>query len=104
MKGFYYIENSTDEWRSSETGFFETLDEAKEAMKYCSDWFCSEGTGAIYFQEFGIKWRNVMREVVVDGKVVEKERRVMDSTPRQFICRGVGLDENGNVIFSDKKY
>ena len=51
MKGFYFIENTTDEWHSHETAYFSTLKEAKEALKYCADWFLGEGTGRIYYQE-----------------------------------------------------
>lgn len=54
MDGIYYIENTTDERRSSISGYFESLDEAKEALKECSDWFCPKGTGRIYFEKFGL--------------------------------------------------
>lgn len=61
-KGIYFIVNSVDERRTKISGFFETLDEAKEALEKCADWFCSKGTGEIYFQEFGISKR---RELVI---------------------------------------
>lgn len=55
MDGIYYIENTVDERSSRISGYFESLDEAKEALKECSDWFCSKGTGCIYFKKFGLK-------------------------------------------------
>lgn len=82
MKGFYYIENSVSEYRSDITAYFETLEEAKEAMKNCSDWYCDKGTGIIYFQPWGI------------------ER----DTKRTFVMRGRGLTKTGNVIWSYKYY
>lgn len=53
-KGIYYIKNTVDEWNSRISGFFPTLDEAKEALKKCNDWYRSAGTGKIYFCEFGL--------------------------------------------------
>lgn len=79
-KGFYFIENIVDEWHSSETGCFKTLKEAKEALKSCSDWWCSEGTGCIYFRPYGL------------------------NKSSKFICRGRGLDEKGNLILVEKEY
>ena len=105
MKGFYFIENTIDEWRSSETGFFETLEKAKEAMKYCSDWYLSKGTGSIYYQEFGIDLKTTtVTTVEYGGRVTEETRKELHRKPREFVCRGTGLDENGNVIFSDKRW
>ena len=54
MDGIYYIENTVDERKSSISGYFESLDEAKEALKECSDWFRPKGTGCIYFKKFGL--------------------------------------------------
>lgn len=53
-KGIYFIENTVDELRTKTTGFFETLDAAKEALAYCADWFREQGTGTIYFAPFGL--------------------------------------------------
>ena len=53
-KGIYYIENTVNECMSRINGFFETEEEARKALKECSDWFCPKGTGTIYFQEFGL--------------------------------------------------
>lgn len=33
---------------------FETLDEAIKALAECNDWWRPDGTGTIYFQEFGL--------------------------------------------------
>ena len=74
-KGFYYILNTIDEQRTAPYAFFETLPEAKEAMKTASDWYCDEGTGSIYFQPFGKQHMPVL------------------------ILRGHGLDDKGEVIW-----
>jgi len=54
MKGYYFIENTVDEWSTREVGSFETKDEAIEALAECEDWYRPKGTGRIYFQEFGL--------------------------------------------------
>jgi hypothetical protein len=54
MKGIYYIENSVDERTSRISGYFQTEEEAREALKECSDWFMPKGTGTIWFKEFGL--------------------------------------------------
>ena len=54
MKGIYYIENSVDEQRTKISGYFQTEEEAREAIKECSDWFMHKGTGTIWYQEFGL--------------------------------------------------
>ena len=92
MKGFYYIKNTINEQFSTPTAYFNTLDEAKEGIKYCADWYCSNGTGIIYFQttEFAVGKYNRGKYIKQDGP--------------KFICRGKGLDKDGNVIFSDKEY
>ena len=51
--GVYFIKNSVNEWSSSISGYFPTLEAAKEGLKKCSDWYRSPGTGSIYFTEFG---------------------------------------------------
>ena len=33
---------------------FDTEDEAKDALKDCADWFRPNGTGEIWFKEFGL--------------------------------------------------
>ena len=52
--GYFYISNTVGEWKSETTGTFPTYDEAKEALKECADWYCSKGTGTIYFRPFGL--------------------------------------------------
>ena len=64
MDGIYYIENTIDERSSRISGYFESLDEAKEALKECSDWFCPKGTGRIYFKKFGL---NQNRQLVYEN-------------------------------------
>ena len=54
VPGYFYISNTVDEWHSQTSGTFQTYDEAKEALKECADWYCSKGTGRIYFQPFGL--------------------------------------------------
>ena len=34
--------------------YFQTEEEAREALKKCSNWFMKKGTGIIYFKEFGL--------------------------------------------------
>ena len=54
MNGIYYIENTVDEMRTQISGYFQTEEEAREALKKCSNWFMKKGTGIIYFKEFGL--------------------------------------------------
>ena len=54
MKKIYYIECTTSETRSAIKGYFETLEEAKEALKSCSNWYGSNNTGKIYSKELGL--------------------------------------------------
>ena len=54
MNGIYYIENSVDEFRNKISGYFQTEEEAREALKECSDWYMNKGTGIIWFKEFGL--------------------------------------------------
>lgn len=50
----FYIENTVDERRSKIICYCKTLDEAKEALKWCSDWYAPLGTGRIYEIGFGL--------------------------------------------------
>lgn len=54
MKGIYYIENTVDDRVTKISGYFQTEEEAREAIKKCSNWFMSKGTGIIWFKEFGL--------------------------------------------------
>lgn len=54
VPGYFYISNTVDDWHSQTSGTFQTYDEAKEGLKECADWYCSKGTGTIYFQPFGL--------------------------------------------------
>lgn len=63
MKKIYYIKCTTSETRSSIEGYFETLEDAKEALKSCSNWCCPKNTGKIYSQELGL---NGKTELVIN--------------------------------------
>lgn len=54
MEKLYYIENTVDEWHTKISGYFATLDNAKEALKDCFDWYRPHGTGRIYEVELGL--------------------------------------------------
>lgn len=58
MKKIYYIECTTSETRSAIKGYFATLEDAKEALKSCSNWYCPDNTGKIYSQEFGLNGKS----------------------------------------------
>lgn len=105
MKGFYYIENYVNEVDKEPTIYTETLEEAKEAIKGCSDWYCDRGTGKIYFQTTEFKTTEMTREPdYFFGETEPIKYKEVKQKRREFICRGKGLDENGNVIFSDKEW
>jgi len=105
MKGFYYIKNSIDECHSEPTIYTETLKEAKEAIKYCEDWYRPKGTGEIYFQPVEFKVDELTREPnrFLGETEPAKYKRIKQDRAK-FICRGMGLDENGEVIFSKKRW
>lgn len=65
MKKIYYIKCTVNEFRYEIQGYFETLEEAKEALKSCSNWYCPKNTGKIYSQELGL---NGKIELLVDNK------------------------------------
>lgn len=109
-KGFYYILLSDNEYGSSPHYFLDTLEEAKEAIKYCADWYGGLGTGKIYFRPTGVR---VIEENGTRLKYDENTGKLVDTPitfkrlygyPDEFICRGCGLDDDGNVIWSDKEY
>ena len=54
MDRIFYIENTIDEWRRGISGYFPTLDAAKEGLKDCADWYRPNGTGKIYSIGFGV--------------------------------------------------
>lgn len=54
MNGVYYIKNTVSEMHQDITGYFKTLDEAKNALNKCRDWYRPKGTGRIYLVEFGL--------------------------------------------------
>lgn len=57
MNGVYYIKNTVSETYQDIKGYFKTLDEAKNALNKCSDWYRPRGTGRIYWVEFGLNKR-----------------------------------------------
>lgn len=105
MKGFYYIENSVSEFTSKPSVYTNTLEEAKEAIKYCGDWYRPRGTGKIFFQptEYEVVELTHEPERFLGETELVKYKHVRQKRA-EFICRGDGLDENGNVIFSDKEW
>lgn len=50
----FYIENTIDERHVTISGYFPTLEAAKEGLKECADWFRPKGTGTIYKVDFGL--------------------------------------------------
>ena len=102
MKGFYYIKNSVDEYHSEPSVYTETLEEAKEAIKYCEDWYRPRGTGKIFFQP--TEYEVVELSSIPYGETEPVKYKRISQKRAEFICRGDGLDENGNVIFSDKEW
>lgn len=58
-EGVYYIENTIDEYRTKITCFCKTLDDARNCIKECSDWFRPKGTGTILFKPFGVNQESV---------------------------------------------
>lgn len=55
----YIIENTVNEYGSSEQGYFLSLGDAVDAIKKCCDWYRSNGTGKIYRITPGLRtWDN----------------------------------------------
>lgn len=61
--GIFVIRNTVDEWHSAKRGFFKTLEEAREAITKCCDWFRDYGTGEIWFYKFSL-WEKNYRVLV----------------------------------------
>lgn len=102
-KGFYYIRTAVSEFHSAPVAFFETLEEAKEAMRYFADWYREKGTGCIYFQPTGVSIED--REYIPFGDHKPEVHKVAVVSPAQFICRGLGIDEKLDIVkFSDKEF
>ncbi len=54
----YYIENSINEKETKISGYFSSLEEAKEALKECNDWYRDHGMGRIYKIHTGLGKRS----------------------------------------------
>ena len=55
----YIIENTVNEYGSSEQGYSLSLGDAVDAIKQCCDWYRSNGTGKIYRITPGLRtWDN----------------------------------------------
>lgn len=61
--GIFVIRNTVDERHSASQGFFKTIEEAREAITKCCDWFRDYGTGEIWFYKFGL-WEKNYRVLV----------------------------------------
>lgn len=44
----YYIVNTINERDTQVSGYFTSLEDAKETLKECNDWYRDHGTGRIY--------------------------------------------------------
>jgi hypothetical protein len=44
----YYIYTTDNEWRGSIKGYYSSLEKAKEALQYHSNWYRPNGTGEIH--------------------------------------------------------
>ena len=53
-EGVFFIENTIDETRSKVSAYFGSRRDALAGLSECADWFRPNGTGAIYFQPYGI--------------------------------------------------
>ena len=85
VDGFFYIETQDTEYGSSPKAFFKTLEEAKDAMRYFSDHYGWKGTGKIYFQPFGLADTDLGKQKAKDP---------------EYVCRGTGLNADGNAVFT----
>lgn len=61
MNGIYYIQNQVSETRDAISGVFPSFDDAVNALKNCSDWYRENGTGKIYFLEFGLNKKPILK-------------------------------------------
>ena len=45
---FFCTEITVDEYHTEATGMYESFDDAREALRHKSDWYCNKDTGRIY--------------------------------------------------------
>lgn len=68
MKEFFCIRNTINEYDQQISGYYETFDEAKAALKHKSDWWKPKGTGKIYKIQFNKETDNYTKEILVYEK------------------------------------
>lgn len=61
LNGIYYIKNQVSETRDEIKGVFQSYDDAFNELKNCSDWYRENGTGKIYFLEFGLNKKPILK-------------------------------------------
>lgn len=79
---YFCTENTVDEYNTEVTGNYDSFDDAREALRHKSDWYCNKDTGRIYKCIF-------YRE---DGELKSKkelvfrrtQRDVLDNTPGTY--------------------
>ena len=59
-KGIYYIETDCTEYSRKIDGYFFSEDDARKAIKNCSNHYGHKGGGRIYFIEFGLNKQPVL--------------------------------------------
>lgn len=72
---YFCIENTVDEWHTEVTGSYDSFDDAREALRHKSDWYCNKDTGRIYKCIF-------YRE---DGELKSKKELVFRRTQRDTL-------------------
>ena len=79
---YFCTENTIDEYNTDITGNYDSFDDAREALRHMSDWYCRKDTGSIYkciFYKDGneLKFRKelVFRRTQIDA---------LDNTPGTY--------------------
>ena len=67
---YYEIENTVNEYRSVVSARYTTLEDCKNKLADCSNWYCSKGTGTIYHVWYTVESNVVTyhREEVFRGR------------------------------------
>lgn len=58
--GVFFIENSINEFSTKVTAYFGSCRDAVAGLADSADWFRERGTGAIYFQPYGINKHRIL--------------------------------------------